>query len=48
MLDALAHEGDSSTMMLQEKCAPFSAITKNKENITIRDKKNQTGGKQMS
>lgn len=48
MLDALAHEGDSSTVMLQEKCAFFSAITKNKENIRIRDKKNQTGEKQMS
>ncbi len=42
MLDALAHEGDSSTVMLQEKCACFSTITKNKENIRIRDKKNQT------
>lgn len=45
MLDALAHEGESSTVMLQEKCALFSAITKNKQNILVFKIKEPNEGK---
>lgn len=49
MLDALAHEGESSTVMLQEKCAFFSAITENKQNILVFKTKEPNGeGGQMS